>query len=143
VPLRHLRDRLPGGHVGRDDGPASGSRPWRDHAAQALAWRPADATRLLQQRFPQPVPPRLAAERHKRCARFVEPTAHAEQTRIATIRETAPDLYKFQAECTPGYYNNKGKPHARSQAYGGGAVAFHGLLRRWREHGGMDDVLAV
>jgi cation diffusion facilitator CzcD-associated flavoprotein CzcO len=85
----------------------------------------------------------VVAEARKRGARFVEPTAHAEETWIATIRETAPDLYKFQAECTPGYYNNEGKPRERSQAYGGGAVAFHGLLRRWREHGGMDDVLTV
>jgi hypothetical protein len=60
---------------------------------------------------------------------------------VATIRATAPDNYKFQAECTPGYYNNEGKPRERSSSYGPGPVAFHELLRRWRDEGGLDEVL--
>ena len=48
----------------------------------------------------------------------------------------------LQAECTPGYYNNEGKPRPVSQTYGPGPVAFHDLLRRWRTQGGLDEVLA-
>ncbi len=44
-------------------------------------------------------------------------------------------------ECTPGYYNNEGMPSPMSLLYNDGAPAFHELLRKWREEGGMDDVL--
>ncbi|CAM3874971.1 NAD(P)/FAD-dependent oxidoreductase [Kibdelosporangium persicum] len=76
-------------------------------------------------------------------ARWVEPSAQAVDAWIATITEHAPQLYKFQAECTPGYYNNEGQPRERSQSFGKGAVAFHALLRDWRQNGGMDDVLVT
>ncbi|MGP4049864.1 flavin-containing monooxygenase [Streptomyces sp. 2A115] len=83
----------------------------------------------------------VVAEAGKRQARCVEPSAEAEAAWIATIREKAADLHKFQAECTPGYYNNEGMPRKRSESYGDGPVAFHELLRRWRTDGGMDDVI--
>ncbi|GAQ65086.1 flavin-containing monooxygenase [Streptomyces scabiei] len=83
----------------------------------------------------------VVAEARRRGARYVEPTAEAEAAWVATVREKAADLYRFQAECTPGYYNNEGRPRQRSEAYGDGPVAFHELLRRWRADGGMDDVL--
>ncbi|WP_200305387.1 flavin-containing monooxygenase [Streptomyces adelaidensis] len=83
----------------------------------------------------------VVAEARRRRARYVEPTAEAQGAWVATIREKAADLYKFHAECTPGYYNNEGKPRERSESYGDGPVAFHELLRRWRADGGMDDVL--
>ena len=79
-----------------------------------------------------------AARRH---ARYVEPSEQAESAWVATIREKAHDLHKFQAECTPGYYNNEGMPRQQSNSYGDGAVAFHRELRRWRANGGLDDVL--
>ncbi|MET9560826.1 flavin-containing monooxygenase [Streptomyces tauricus] len=82
----------------------------------------------------------VAAARARR-ARYVEPTVEAETAWVATIREKAADLYAFQAECTPGYYNNEGRPRQRSESYGDGPVAFHELLRRWRADGGMDEVL--
>ncbi|MGW0711317.1 flavin-containing monooxygenase [Streptomyces sp. NPDC002643] len=84
---------------------------------------------------------KVVAEAVKRGAKYVEPTAEAVDAWVATIREKAADLYTFQAECTPGYYNNEGRPRERSESYGDGPVAFHELLRRWREDGGMDDVL--
>ncbi|MEU3710996.1 flavin-containing monooxygenase [Streptomyces catenulae] len=74
-------------------------------------------------------------------ARRVEPTAEAEDAWVATIREKAADLYTFQAECTPGYYNNEGRPRERSESFGDGPVAFHALLRAWREGDGMREVL--
>ncbi|MFE3221837.1 flavin-containing monooxygenase [Streptomyces antimycoticus] len=85
----------------------------------------------------------VLAEARKRRARYVEPTAEAEAAWRATIREKAADLYAFQAECTPGYYNNEGMPRERSESYGDGPIAFHELLRRWRADGGMNDVLVV
>jgi cation diffusion facilitator CzcD-associated flavoprotein CzcO len=83
----------------------------------------------------------VVAEAHKRQARYVEPTAEAQDTWVATIRQKAADLHKFHAECTPGYYNNEGMPRERSESYGDGPVAFHELLRRWRGDGGIKDVL--
>ncbi|SDO24957.1 Predicted flavoprotein CzcO associated with the cation diffusion facilitator CzcD [Streptomyces sp. cf386] len=83
----------------------------------------------------------VVAEARKREARYVEPTAEAQDAWVATVRQKAPDLYKFQAECTPGYYNNEGSPRERSESYGDGPVAFHELLRRWRAEGGMREVL--
>ncbi|PSM37664.1 monooxygenase [Streptomyces dioscori] len=83
----------------------------------------------------------VIAEARERGARYVEPTVEAETAWVATIREKAADLYAFQAECTPGYYNNEGRPRQRSESYGDGPVAFHELLRRWRADGGMDDVI--
>ncbi|WP_405746121.1 NAD(P)/FAD-dependent oxidoreductase [Streptomyces sp. NBC_01525] len=74
-------------------------------------------------------------------ARCVEPTAEAEDAWVATIREKAADLHAFQAECTPGYYNNEGRPRERSESYGDGPVAFHALLRAWRAGGGLREVL--
>ena len=82
----------------------------------------------------------VAATRAQR-ARYAEPSAEAESAWVATIRRKAADLYAFQAECTPGYYNNEGAPRQRSQSYGDGPIAFHNLLREWRTSGGMRDVL--
>ncbi|QLH25677.1 NAD(P)/FAD-dependent oxidoreductase [Streptomyces sp. Rer75] len=82
----------------------------------------------------------MVTEARKRRARYVEPTSAAQDAWLAALRDNAPDLHTFQAECTPGYYNNEGMPQKRN-AYADGPVAFHDLLRRWRANGGMDDVL--
>ncbi|WP_306209124.1 flavin-containing monooxygenase [Actinoplanes sp. RD1] len=84
----------------------------------------------------------LVAEARTRHARWIEPTAEAEQDWVATIRANAMDNYRFQAECTPGYYNGEGKPRPVSNSYGPGPVAFHELLDKWRTGGGFDQVLA-
>jgi len=83
----------------------------------------------------------VVAEARKRRARYVEPSEQAENAWAATIRRKAHDLHKFQAECTPGYYNNEGMPRQQSNSYGAGPVAFHQLLRSWRANGGLSDVL--
>jgi cation diffusion facilitator CzcD-associated flavoprotein CzcO len=85
----------------------------------------------------------VVAEARKCGARYVEPSVEAVDAWVATIREKAHDLYKFQAECTPGYYNNEGRPRERSESFGDGPVAFHEVLRRWRANGGMGDVMVV
>ncbi|MEU5170758.1 flavin-containing monooxygenase [Streptomyces mutomycini] len=84
----------------------------------------------------------VVAESGRRRARHIEPTVEAQEEWVATIRRKAPSLHAFQAECTPGYYNNEGRPRARSESFGDGPVAFHELLRNWREGDGMSDVLA-
>lgn len=65
---------------------------------------------------------------------LVEPSREAEDAWRAVLAEDAPDHEWFHAECTPGYYNRegRGRPNGPS-AYPHGAVAFHDLLRRWRE----------
>jgi len=47
---------------------------------------------------------------------------------------------KFLEECTPGYYNNEGKPSAaavRNGPYGAGSIAFIELLEKWRAEGSL------
>lgn len=85
----------------------------------------------------------VVAEARKRGVQRIEPTAAAESAWLETIEAKSPDRYKFQLECTPGYYNNEGKPRERVQSFGDGPVAFHELLRRWRSDGGMDEVMAA
>ncbi|MFI7389457.1 flavin-containing monooxygenase [Streptomyces tendae] len=71
----------------------------------------------------------------------IEPSREAEDAWLAVMAEDAPDHEWFHAECTPGYYNGEGRGRPNGpHAYPHGAVAFHGLLERWRE-GSMDDVL--
>ncbi|MET7323583.1 NAD(P)/FAD-dependent oxidoreductase [Streptomyces sp. NPDC005549] len=71
----------------------------------------------------------------------IEPSREAEEAWIAALAEHAPDHAWFHAECTPGYYNaeGRGRPNGPT-AYPHGAVAFHELLKRWREES-MDDIL--
>ncbi|WP_447034871.1 flavin-containing monooxygenase [Streptomyces sp. DSM 118878] len=65
---------------------------------------------------------------------LVEPTPEAEDAWVAVCAEGAPDHAWFHAECTPGYYNREGRGRPNGPtAYPHGAVAFHDLLRRWRE----------
>ncbi|MEV8313995.1 NAD(P)/FAD-dependent oxidoreductase [Streptomyces sp. NPDC059900] len=64
----------------------------------------------------------------------VEPAPEAEDAWVDVCAQGAPDHAWFHAECTPGYYNaeGRGRPNGPT-AYPHGAVAFHELLRRWRE----------
>jgi cation diffusion facilitator CzcD-associated flavoprotein CzcO len=73
-------------------------------------------------------------------ARFVEPTREAEADWQAEIVATAHDTSAFQSECTPGYYNGEGTRSITGATYSPGPVAFHRLLREWR-NGDMADVL--
>ncbi|CAB4568473.1 unannotated protein [freshwater metagenome] len=70
-----------------------------------------------------------------------EVTAEAEEKWVRTIVDLAQNNIRFLEACTPGYYNNEGKPAARSLqsgSYGGGPVAFVKVLERWREQGELD-----
>ncbi|MEU5952394.1 NAD(P)/FAD-dependent oxidoreductase [Streptomyces sp. NPDC047525] len=71
----------------------------------------------------------------------VEPTPEAEDAWVDVCGQGAPDHAWFHAECTPGYYNGEGRGRPNGPtAYPHGAVAFHELLRRWREEN-MGDAL--
>jgi cyclohexanone monooxygenase len=72
--------------------------------------------------------------------RRIEASEEAEAEWVATIVRLARDNLDFFESCTPGYYNNEGKPGERSGQdgfYGGGPVAFFELLERWRSEGGL------
>ncbi|MFD1372134.1 flavin-containing monooxygenase [Actinoplanes sichuanensis] len=77
----------------------------------------------------------------KRGARRIEPTLEAEDAWSATIDATAADSYRFQSECTPGYYNNEGNPLPLNVSFGPGPIAFHELLRTWRTDGSLEQLL--
>ena len=75
----------------------------------------------------------------KECAerqvRVVEASQESEDAWVQTIISSAIMRQKFQEECTPGYYNNEGKPSAlaaRNGFYGLGPIAFVNLLEAWR-----------
>jgi cyclohexanone monooxygenase len=73
--------------------------------------------------------------------RAVEVTAAAEQEWVDTIIRLAVLAQEFLESCTPGYYNNEGKPGERSGQngfYGGGSVEFFRILRDWRSAGGLE-----
>ncbi len=73
--------------------------------------------------------------------RSVEAAEEAEAGWVETIIELAQNNLQFLESCTPGYYNNEGKPAGRSGQngfYGGGSIAFIQLLEDWR----ADDSLA-
>ena len=72
--------------------------------------------------------------------RMVEVSQEAEAEWVATIIRLAVLARQFLEDCTPGYYNNEGKPGERSGQngfYGGGSVEFFRILRDWRAAGGL------
>ena len=71
----------------------------------------------------------------------VEASKEAEDAWVETIIGLARPGMSFFEECTPGYYNNEGKPGDRSGQngfYGGGSVQFFKLLAEWRETGELE-----
>ncbi|WP_246536937.1 hypothetical protein [Saccharopolyspora endophytica] len=78
-----------------------------------------------------------ARERGVKC---VEPAVEAEIDWVATIEATSPERAWFDAECTPGYYNNEGSARPR-RTFGPGPAVFQRLLRDWRSGDGIDEVL--
>ncbi len=74
-------------------------------------------------------------------ARTVEASAEAEAQFVDTFNQLASANLDFFETCSPGYYNNEGKPAERVglqfSAYGGGAEAFFDILKSWRSEGGL------
>ncbi|MBM3660969.1 MAG: NAD(P)/FAD-dependent oxidoreductase [Actinobacteria bacterium] len=75
-------------------------------------------------------------------ARTVEPTTEAQAAWVRTIIDGSDGRAEFQEMCTPGYYNNEGRPGEGpgwfGGNYGGGAPAFFRLLREWRDAGTLE-----
>jgi cyclohexanone monooxygenase len=68
----------------------------------------------------------------------VEAAADAEAAWVKTIEEMALFNLRYLDACTPGYYNNEGKPaeaQIRNSSYGGGSLAFFKILGDWRSEG--------
>jgi cyclohexanone monooxygenase len=72
--------------------------------------------------------------------RALEVREEAQAEWVQTILDLAVQREAFAAECTPGYYNNEGKPNptaAQNGAYGAGPVAFVKVLEDWRAEGAL------
>ena len=70
--------------------------------------------------------------------RTIEVSEEAEKEWVDTIIRLAVLAQEFLENCTPGYYNNEGKPGERSGQngfYGGGSVEFFRILQEWRAAG--------
>ena len=80
----------------------------------------------------------LIDQARRRDARTIEPTADAEQAWAQEVIASARGRQAYQAECTPGYYNNEGQfdpAAAANGAYWRGPTAFIRLLQAWRDDG--------
>jgi cyclohexanone monooxygenase len=72
--------------------------------------------------------------------RTVEVSQAAEAEWVETVIRLAVIAQQFLEDCTPGYYNNEGKPGERSGQngfYGGGSVEFFRILHEWRAEGSL------
>ena len=73
-------------------------------------------------------------------AEVVEATKEAEDEWVEKIIGLSRFSESFQESCTPGYYNNEGKPNPKSVqngAYGAGPVKFFEEMDAWREEGSL------
>ncbi len=83
----------------------------------------------------------IMGECRKGNVRTVEASKEAEDAWVEEIRRLARGNSSYQESCTPGYYNNEGKPNPKSVQngpYGKGSVKFFELLKQWRDEGVMD-----
>jgi cyclohexanone monooxygenase len=71
-----------------------------------------------------------------------ETSDEAEEGWVRIIQQANFGSPDFGKSCTPGYYNNEGRPGEGpgwfGGSYGGGAQAFFALLRDWRARGGLE-----
>jgi len=80
----------------------------------------------------------IISEAAERDVTVVEASEAAEAEWVDTIVKLSVNNQKFLESCTPGYYNNEGKPGDRStrnSSYGGGGSAFIRVLEGWRDDG--------
>lgn len=75
----------------------------------------------------------------------VEPTREAEDSWIELITSNTRGL-RGGEDCTPGYYNNEGKPMGKkeqlnSSGHPGGPIAFFTHLEQWRTSGTFDGLM--
>jgi len=80
----------------------------------------------------------VLAQARARGATRIETSQQAEDAWVQTIVDLSRMSLDFLESCTPGYYNNEGRPaerSARNGFYGGGSPAFIRLLEEWRAQG--------
>jgi cyclohexanone monooxygenase len=73
--------------------------------------------------------------------RLIETSQEAEDKWVQTILDLAISRMDFLESCTPGYYNNEGRPSERSSRdapYGGGSIAFTRMWDDWRAKGDLE-----
>lgn len=90
----------------------------------------------------------IISEVNKQNMQAVEVSREGEEQWVAVINSFAAAGLKYYQDCTPGYYNNEGKPDEGKAAkiagfYGGGSEAFFQILNDWREKGGMEGVCLI
>ncbi len=71
----------------------------------------------------------------------IEATEESETAWVEEIVGLSRFSQSYQASCTPGYYNNEGKPNPlsiKNGPYGGGSVAFFKKLEDWRDEGTLE-----
>jgi cation diffusion facilitator CzcD-associated flavoprotein CzcO len=76
----------------------------------------------------------------ERGAKRIEATAEAEAGWVEAVVQKSASTLEFSQSCTPGYYNNEGRPSERSRQNGfymGGPTEFAEILERWRADGGL------
>jgi cyclohexanone monooxygenase len=74
----------------------------------------------------------------------VEASESAEEEWVQEIIGLSRFSESFQASCTPGYYNNEGKPNPvsiQNNAYGAGSVAFFKKMQAWRDEGQFEGLM--
>ena len=82
----------------------------------------------------------LLKETSERQARTIEPSVEAEAAWVDTIVKLSMMREGFLKECTPGYYNNEGRPEViakQNGSYVAGPVAFVKVLEDWRAEGSL------
>jgi cyclohexanone monooxygenase len=83
----------------------------------------------------------ILGECKKAKANVVEVTQEAEEAWVQEVIAMSRMSQSFQAECTPGYYNNEGQPNpisVQNGAYGAGPTKFFKVIDAWREEGSME-----
>jgi len=82
----------------------------------------------------------IVGQARRRGLARVEASKEAEDAWVETIIRLASRGRAFLEACTPGYYNNEGKPGERGSQdgfYDSGPVKFFKLLEEWRAEGSM------
>jgi len=77
-------------------------------------------------------------------ASSIEVSAQAEQAWVDECIQNARQNRDFLESCTPGYYNNEGKPGERGAQdgfYGGGSPRFFSVLQAWRAEGRLPGMI--
>ncbi|MEM7100212.1 MAG: NAD(P)/FAD-dependent oxidoreductase [Pseudomonadota bacterium] len=82
----------------------------------------------------------VVGECQARGVNVIEASKAAEDEWVEEIIRLSRFNEDFQAACTPGYYNNEGKPNPKSAqngAYGKGPNKYFAITKQWREDGGF------